>query len=480
MLNFNNYFTQGVNSTLRLKPGTNWSYKGQWIQIYEDTEIDRWYVGDFSSASYQITVEFNSNKKEILNALVIARPDEASVVISSRVSIDDDLITLSATVNDSYLVLTANPSNPSFEGAKVIFLATYTETIHDLTVPAEKTYLPENDPVNDIFNGGTFSGGTQTISVSLAVNDLLDANTIGAGIGDVLAYDGVNWISSSAYAPKNNPTFTGTVTGINSSMVGLGNVANESKSTMFASPTFTGTPTAPTASYTTDSIQIATTAFVKDVLETSPSLSGIPTAPTASLGTDTTQIATTAFVQDTIENLIGAAPSALDTLNELAQAINDDSNFASTISTSLAGKVSSNNPVLTGTVSIGTIAVNSTVNINGVLNAYSLRSYVKTGDTGVNGTYTMDCSKYDGWAFTVTGATTLAFSNIPSAGVKFTAFLYITQGSGGSLTFPTGTTWPSGLTPTFTATASRTDVFVLTTFNGGTIWYATLVGQNYP
>ena len=42
-------------------------------------------------------------------------------------------------------------------------------------------------------------------------------------------------------APINNPTFTGTVNGITATMVGLGNVTNESKTTMFSSPTFTGT-----------------------------------------------------------------------------------------------------------------------------------------------------------------------------------------------------------------------------------------------
>ena len=45
----------------------------------------------------------------------------------------------------------------------------------------------------------------------------------------------------STYAPINNPTFTGTVSGITATMVGLGNVTNESKSTMFTNPTFTGT-----------------------------------------------------------------------------------------------------------------------------------------------------------------------------------------------------------------------------------------------
>ena len=43
-----------------------------------------------------------------------------------------------------------------------------------------------------------------------------------------------------------NPTFTGTVSGVTASMVGLGNVTNESKTTMFTSPTFTGTATLPT------------------------------------------------------------------------------------------------------------------------------------------------------------------------------------------------------------------------------------------
>ena len=48
--------------------------------------------------------------------------------------------------------------------------------------------------------------------------------------------------------------------------VGLGNVNNESKSTMFDSPTFTGVPLAPTADVSTDTTQIATTAFVKDAI----------------------------------------------------------------------------------------------------------------------------------------------------------------------------------------------------------------------
>ena len=63
-----------------------------------------------------------------------------------------------------------------------------------------------------------------------------------------------------------------------------------------ASPTFTGTPAAPTAAAATNSTQIATTSFVQ-AQKASPAFTGTPTAPTASAGTNTTQIATTAFVQ---------------------------------------------------------------------------------------------------------------------------------------------------------------------------------------
>lgn len=67
-------------------------------------------------------------------------------------------------------------------------------------------------------------------------------------------------------------------------------------------------------------------------------LTGIPTAPTASQSDSSTQIATTAFVSTAISDLVDAAPGALNTLNELAEALGDDSNFANTVTTALATK----------------------------------------------------------------------------------------------------------------------------------------------
>lgn len=63
----------------------------------------------------------------------------------------------------------------------------------------------------------------------------------------------------------------------------------------------------------------------------SPEFTGVPTAPTANSGTNNTQIATTAFVKTAIAALVGSAPAALDTLEELARALAGDANLKSTL-----------------------------------------------------------------------------------------------------------------------------------------------------
>ncbi len=145
-----------------------------------------------------------------------------------------------------------------------------------------------------------------------------------------------------------------------------------------ASPTFTGTPKAPTPAAGNNTTQLATTAFVQAALTalingapatldtlkeiaaainndpnfsttinnvlalkaplSSPALTGTPTAPTAAQSVNNTQIATTAFVKSAIAGMVGSAPAALDTLNELAAALGNDPNFATTMLNALAGK----------------------------------------------------------------------------------------------------------------------------------------------
>ena len=195
-----------------------------------------------------------------------------------------------------------------------------------------------------------------------------------------------------------SPTFTGTVT--------IPSGASISGFAPLASPELTGTPTAPTASANTDTTQVATTAFVTNAVSTgisgvsidalddvsdvtittaadgdllkwngtawvnasgyallaSPALTGTPTATTASAGDNSTQIATTAYADTAVANLVASAPAALNTLDELAAALGDDENFATTITTSIGLKATLASPTFTGTPTLptGTIATTQT------------------------------------------------------------------------------------------------------------------------
>lgn len=70
----------------------------------------------------------------------------------------------------------------------------------------------------------------------------------------------------------------------------------------------------------------------------SPALTGIPTVPTPPLSVSNKQVANTEYVQAAVAALVGSSPEALDTLAELAEALGNDPNFATTMLNKLAGK----------------------------------------------------------------------------------------------------------------------------------------------
>ncbi|MEB5749123.1 phage tail protein [Leclercia adecarboxylata] len=80
----------------------------------------------------------------------------------------------------------------------------------------------------------------------------------------------------------------------------------------------------------------------------SPALTGTPTAPTAAAGNNSQQLANTQFVMTAIAALVNSSPGALDTLSELAAALGNDPNFATTMLNALAAKAPIANPALTG------------------------------------------------------------------------------------------------------------------------------------
>ena len=117
-------------------------------------------------------------------------------------------------------------------------------------------------------------------------------------------------------APRDNPTFTGTVLGLDKTMVGLSNVDN-----------------------TSDADKPIST-LTQKALDDKANAADVYTK------TQTDQ---------KIANLIDSAPDSLNTLNELARAVNNDAAYASHIVSSLAAKADKENPILTGTVKVSDI-----------------------------------------------------------------------------------------------------------------------------
>ena len=64
--------------------------------------------------------------------------------------------------------------------------------------------------------------------------------------------------------------------------------------------------------------------------------------------------ATKAYVDSEVSNLVDSAPAALDTLNELAAALNDDASFSTTVTTSIAAKLPLAGGTMTGAIAMGT------------------------------------------------------------------------------------------------------------------------------
>ena len=122
-----------------------------------------------------------------------------------------------------------------------------------------------------------------------------------------------------------------TPTGIVKGDVGLGNVNN----------------TADTAKPVSTAQQ---TALDLKANLASPALTGTPTAPTASASTNTTQVATTAFVRAEVAALVNSAGATLDTLGEIATALGNDENLSATLTASIGLKAPLASPTFTGTV----------------------------------------------------------------------------------------------------------------------------------
>ena len=215
-------------------------------------------------------------------------------------------------------------------------------------------------------------------------------------------------------------------------------------------------------------------------------LTGTPTAPTASAGTNTTQVATTQFVRTEVSNLVASAPSALDTLNELATALGNDASFSTTVTNSLATKAS-----LTGSETLTNKTLTSPVINTPIIKSPEERLTVFA--TAATGTVNFDAltqgilyytSNASGnWTLNVRGDGSNTLNSILTTGDSITIVFLATQGStayyasgftidGSAITpkYQGGTAWNAG-------NASSIDSYVYTIIKTGSATFTVLASQ---
>lgn len=130
-MDFKNFFTKGLHGTLRPTNNTQFSYKNNWKQIYNQTILDEWHVGDFMSAEYTIVVDHTRSDKEVLKVIVVASPNDAGITVFGRAGTNDQLVNVSAEVTESTFKLILSPAQPSKAGARAMFSASYYQTLSD-------------------------------------------------------------------------------------------------------------------------------------------------------------------------------------------------------------------------------------------------------------------------------------------------------------------------------------------------------------
>ena len=153
---------------------------------------------------------------------------------------------------------------------------------------------------------------------------------------------------------------------------------------------------------------------------------------------------------------------------------------AITISTSITGILKGNATA----ISAATAGTDYVVPTSPTLTSATITSLIetKTAPTISSGTLTLNCALGNVFHVALNAAiTTLTISNIPTTGSAFGITLAFTMdGTARAVTWGAAVKWASGGTaPTLTSTNAKVDIFVLTTWDGGTTWYAMIGGQNF-
>ena len=334
--------------------------------------------------------------------------------VTGRTASFSSVVTLSGGLSAAGGITLGSPSLTGTPTAPTAALGTNTTQI-------ATTAFVQNEIVADAvtsFNGRT--GAVQGVSAAIAGNGITVSGTTGAvtitnaGVTRAVAGTGIS-VSAN----------TGTVTISNTGVVSFNGNAGAVTGASLGANTFTGLQTsasgfsgpltgnATSATTATNSTQLGGVAAASYAQLASPTFTGTPAAPTATSGTNTTQIATTQFVRTEITNLVNSAPAALDTLNELALALGNDANFSTTIANSLGNKAGT-----TGGGASGTWGISITGNA-----ATATSATTATNSTQLGGVAAASYAQLASPTFTGTPASTTAAVGTNTTQIATTAFV---------------------------------------------------------
>ena len=124
MFNITKFFTTGLKNSVLVRNNGSFSYNGPWTQVYTNTQVARWHHGEFSGAEFTISVDFDTDNKELIKCLVCNGVGTVSHTIYGRNNLGNELVDITTTANDSHVDLIINPKS-GYEGAKFIYSASY-------------------------------------------------------------------------------------------------------------------------------------------------------------------------------------------------------------------------------------------------------------------------------------------------------------------------------------------------------------------
>lgn len=226
------------------------------------------------------------------------------------------------------------------------------------------------------FTGGTFSSGTITSAT------ITSATIIGAVIGN----GGIDFEGSTTDAY--NTTLT---------------VTDPTANRTITLPNVTGTVAILDASQTISNKTLSSNTLGSDLAAGGFTVSGLAT-PSAN-----SDAATKGYVDTQVSNLVDSAPGTLDTLNELAAALGDDPNFATTITNSIATKLSLSGGTMTGAIAMGTNKITGLGDPTSAQDA-ATKNYIDTQTTSAAASATAAAASASAAATSATSAATSATS----------------------------------------------------------------------